>query len=230
MSVGADPGGGLDRSSPVDLERRHRGAAAEEWLFVVGPFGPVGDIGGLVSGYRIVGSVAWYWAALVRRHRPLLVVSDWAVPPRPDPLLVKSAGLWAEHVCDAPLEQWTIANETYAVALDDPDDAFGRAYGVPTPISWDLEWYATGAAAPHAGAAAGYEQAGVVHGRIDLGRSEAPIELTEIPSRRWHRWGAALAPVPLTPAFAHDGLRAPFRFPDGTAADWVLTPDGWRAR
>ncbi len=24
-------------------------------------------------------------------------------------------------------------------------------------------------------------------------------------------------------------LRAPFAFPDGSIADWVLTPDGWRA-
>ena len=44
---------------------------------------------------------------------------------------------------------------------------------------------------------------------------------------------ASLGPTPLGPvalpdAFAHTGLRAPFAFPDGTVADWVLTPDGWR--
>ena len=52
--------------------------------------------------------------------------------PRSDPLLVKAHGLWAEHMCDAPMEQWTVANETYAAALDDPDDALGRAYGQPS--------------------------------------------------------------------------------------------------
>jgi glutamate-1-semialdehyde aminotransferase len=29
---------------------------------------------------------------------------------------------------------------------------------------------------------------------------------------------------------AHTGLRAPFAFPDGSVADWVLTPQGWRSR
>ena len=72
----------------------------------------------------------------------MLHVADWHVPRRADPLLVKSDGLWAEHTCDAPMEQWTVANETYAAALDDPDDALGRAYGVTTALSWDLEWYA----------------------------------------------------------------------------------------
>ena len=66
------------------------------------------------------------------------------MPVRADPLLVKAHGLWAEHTCDAPMEQWTVANETYATALDDPDDALGRAYGMPSPIAFDLEWYATG--------------------------------------------------------------------------------------
>ena len=62
---------------------------------------------------------------------------------RADPFLVKAPGLWAEHTFDAPMQQWTVANETYATALDDPDDALGRAYGVPTAVAFDLEWYAT---------------------------------------------------------------------------------------
>jgi len=59
---------------------------------------------------------------------------------RSDPLLVKGDGLWAEHTCDAPMEQWTVTNETYATALDDPDDALGRAYGEPTAVAFDIEW------------------------------------------------------------------------------------------
>ena len=87
--------------------------------------------------------MAWYWAALTRTGAPLLHVADWQVPLRANPLLVKGHALWAEHTCDAPMEQWTVTNETYAAALDDPDDALDRAYGVPTALSWDLEWYAT---------------------------------------------------------------------------------------
>ena len=112
---------------------------------------------------------------------------------RADPLLVKGHGLWAEHTCDAPMEQWTVANETYATALDDPGDALDRAYGVPTALSWDLEWYAVATPVWHH-TPAGYEQAGVVHGVVELPDGDG-FELREVPAHRWHRWGAALAPV-----------------------------------
>ena len=52
---------------------------------------------------------------------------------RADPFLVKAPGLWAEHTLRRPdASSGRSANETYATALDDPDDALGRAYGVPT--------------------------------------------------------------------------------------------------
>jgi hypothetical protein len=209
-------------------ERRHSWARFEEWLFTawgVDDERLVRPATGLISGYRIVGDRAWYWAALARAGEPLLHVADWQVPLRSDPLLVKGDSLWAEHTCDAPMEQWTVANETYAAALDDPDDALGRAYGAPTALSWDLEWYAV--SEPRT-VPLGYEQAGVVHGVIELGGADS-IHLGEAPAHRWHRWGDQLGPVELPEAFAHTGLRAPFAFPDQTVTDWVLTPDGWRA-
>ena len=52
----------------------------------------------------------------------------------------------------------------------------------------------------------------------------------ETAAHRWHRWGDVLGAPVVPPAFAHTGARAPFAFPDGTTIDWVLTPDGWRAR
>ena len=57
-----------------------------------------------------------------------------------------------------------------------------------------------------------------------------PVHLIEAPAHRWHRWGDELGPVELPEAFAHTGLRAPFAFPDGSVADWVLTPGGWGDR
>lgn len=181
---------------------------------------------GVISGYRIVGTTAWYWAALARVDEPLVHVTEWHVPRRTDPLLVKADGLWAEHTCDAPMEQWTVTNETYAAALDDADDALGRAYGTPTAVAFDLEWYATAPAEP---VPSGYQQTGVVHGVIELAGT-AGIHLEEAGAHRWHRWGTGLDPVEPPHAFAHSGVRAPFAFPDGTITDWVLTPEGWRRR
>ena len=219
------------------VDGRHPGSI-EEWVFTA--WTDASDLG-VISGHRIVGTRAWYWAALARAGRPLLHITDFDVSVRADPFIVKGEQMWAEHLCDAPLEQWTVGNETYASALDDPDDALGRAYGTPTPIAFDLEWYAT--ERPTA-VDAGYEQVGVVHGVIEV-LGEPTIELTEVPAHRWHRWTAtipggaldaspatalapALAPIPIGRAAAHGGVRAPFAFPDSSLLDLVVTPAGWR--
>lgn len=206
-------------------DTRH-GGTVEEWVFAAW----TDDARlGVISGHRIVGSTAWYWAALARVGRRLLHITDFEVPVRADPFIVKGEAMWAEHFRDAPMEQWSVGNETYASALDDADDALGRAYGIPTPIAFDLEWYAT---APPSAVEHGYEQVGVVHGAIEV-LGEATIGLEEIAAHRWHRWvdadrGVALGPIELPVAAAHTGLRAPFAFPDGTTLDPVLTPSGWR--
>ncbi len=209
-------------------EGRHAGTV-EEWLFTA--WTPGADLG-LLSGHRIVGRTAWYWAALVRAGRDLLHIVDFDVPVRADPFVVKGEALWAEHTCDAPFEQWSIGNETYASGLADPVEALGRAYGTPTPIAFDLEWYATGGAVD---LPQGYTQPGAVHGSIEV-LGEDPIHVAEIPAARWHRWAdagpadpRALGPVEFPAAVAHTGLRAPFRFPDATVADLVLTAAGWHA-
>jgi hypothetical protein len=216
-------------------DARHDGAPVEEWVFAAW----TSDARlGLISGHRIVGRNAWYWSALARADRPLLHVTDFDVPVRADPFIVKGEALWAEHHCDAEMEQWSIGNETYASAIEDPDEALGRAYGDPTPIAFDLEWYATGSATPiepageRAAIDAGYEQLGVVHGAIEV-LGEPRLELTEVPARRWHRWtthGSGFGPLALPEVRAHVGVRAPFAFPDGSVSDLVLTPEGWARR
>jgi hypothetical protein len=227
-------------------------ATIEEWVFSA--WTADGELA-VVSGHRIIGRTAWYWAALARRDRPLLHVCDFDVPVRADPFIVKGEAMWAEHFCDAEMEQWSVGNETYAAAFDDPQEALGRGYGVPTPIAFDLEWYATAGPvgigptvhdAPGV-APRGYSQSGVVHGSIEVA-GERAVELEEVPARRWHRWvdadldagfgsavgagrsGPAMAPIELAAARAHTGVRAAFRFPDGSTIDWVATTDGWRRR
>lgn len=224
---------------------RHEGSI-EEWVFTAW----TADGGlGVVSGHRIVGRTAWYWAALARAGRPLLHITDFDVPVRADPFIVKGEQLWAEHTCDAPLEQWSIGNETYASAIDHVDDALGLGYGTPTPIAFDMEWYAVAPVWPlsddgravEAGGreGGGYGQDGVVHGTIEI-LGEPPVELVEQPGRRWHRWTgtgvagssrpADLGRLTLPEAVAHTGVRAPFAFPDGSVDDLVLTPTGWVRR
>lgn len=215
-------------------EGRHLDAGVEEWVFLA--WAPDARLG-VVSAHRIVGRTAWYWAAVARSDHALLHVLDTEVPVRADPFIVKGEALWAEHICDAAFEQWSVGNETYAAALDDPDEGLGRAYGSPTPIAFDLEWYAVGAPVgePGDGDIEGYTQRGVVHGSIEVA-GEPTIELAEVPAFRWHRWrrqpagDGALGSPPLAEAHAHTNLRAPFALPDGEIWDLALTPDGWRRR
>ncbi len=214
---------------------RHSTAAIEEWVFAAW----TADAAlGVISGHRIVGRTAWYWAALAREGRALLHIADFDVPVRADPFIVKGEALWAEHTCDDPMSQWSIGNETYASAIDDFDEALGRAHGDRTPIAFDLEWYATAPATPleptgdRAAVAAGYEQVGVVHGAIEI-LGEPRLELAEVPGHRWHRWtshATGFGPLTLPEVRAHAGVRAPFAFPDGTVSDLVLTPEGWARR
>jgi hypothetical protein len=225
----------LPGRDPAWSDDRHAGAPIEEWVFAA--WTPDGRLG-LISGHRIVGRTAWYWASLAREGRPLLHITDFDAPVRADPFIVKGEALWAEHHCDAEMEQWSIGNETYASSIDDADEALGRAYGHPTPIAFDLEWYATGAPTPieatgdRAGTDSGYEQVGVVHGAVEV-LGEPRLELAEIPAHRWHRWttrNTGFGPLVLPEVRAHAGVRSPFAFPDGSISDLVLTRQGWARR
>ena len=207
--------------SPDD-ERPHDGLV-DEWVFAV--WVPDASLG-IVSGHRLFNHHSWYWAAMVETGRPLMHLTEWEVVVRAfDPFIVKAPEMWAEHQLDAPMEQWSIGNEAYFVGLDDPEEALGRAYGTPTPVAMDLEWYATGGPTEIAN---GYEQPGVVHGEIEL-MHRPNLELVEVPGHRWRRWGIGLGALATTAGSdsAGSGHEAPFAFPDGTSARWTLTTNGW---
>lgn len=218
--------------SPDD-EQPHFGLV-DEWVFAV--WAPDASLG-IVSGHRLFEGHAWYWAAMIEADRPLMHLTEWEIVVRAfDPFIVKAPEMWAEHQLDAPMEQWSIGNEAYFVALDDPADALGRAYGRPTPVAMDLEWYSTGSATEIAN---GYEQPGVVHGEIEL-MHRPNLELVEVPAHRWRRWGIGLgALTTVSPEQTGEtgtinganGLPcAPFAFPDGTSSTWRLDTHGWTSR
>lgn len=206
----------------------------DEWVFAA--WAPDATFG-IISGLRLLGHRMWYWSALVQEGAPLLHLAEFDAARRPDPFLVKAPEMWAEHHCLDLLRQWSIGNEAFFTELDDPADALGRCFGTPRPVSFDLEWYATGSLVPlgttrhDPGVSSGFEQAGVVHGVVEM-LHRPHLEVAEIPAYRWRRWSPAaeLAPIELPRVVAHTDLRAPFSFPDGAVSDWVLTSDGWWSR
>lgn len=222
----------LDHSRPVaNDEKWHRTAEVDEWVFSAWN---ADASAGVISGYRIIHGEAWYWAAAVQEGYPVLHLIESGIVLRSDPLLVKAHGLWAEHICLDPLRQWSIGNETFAVALSDPTEALGRSYGIPTPIGCDLEWYATqepqSVQMDPGGGRYGFVQEGVMHGQVEV-IGMPSIRFTEAPARRWRRWGRApMGPLAMPTARAHSGLRAVFAFPDNSVIDLVLTSSGWCLR
>lgn len=175
------------------------------------------------TSYRLIGaSQAWYCWALWQVGKPLLHVTEFDIARRHDPMIVKAQSLWAEFTCDAPFEQWTLGNETYAVELDDPADALGVAHGHVVPVASDFEWYGDGEVDP---CPDGYQQWGTLVGTLETRLGS--VELENLRAHRTHRWTMAASLESMSsPPRAHLGPRLPFRFPDGTCRDLFLTPAG----
>jgi hypothetical protein len=201
---------------PLD-EQRHRAAVVEAWWF----WGWLRDgSAGLYVGLELRGRRFDYWAGLVRAGHPYLHVVELDGTGLRSGLEIKPERMWADHVCDEPFRQWSLGNEAYGVALDDPGAALGRAYGEPVPVAFDVEWYAT--QAPRA-VAGGYAQDGEIDAEIEL--REGRLGLVG-PATRVHVWGTSWLPVaPSLPTGW--GLRAPYRRSDGLGVEQLLTAEGW---
>lgn len=199
---------------------------AERWWFGWWA-GSAGEGGGFVELTLFPNRRhGWYRCALVRPGEALLVIVDHDVPVPRVGLEFRSHGLWADHTVEASHRQWTVANEAFALALDDPDELIGRGYGTPQPFALDAEWYAAADPVAAPGGVGGYTQAGELEGTVELGGGRRLA--VDGMAARAHTWG----PVVLPPAGAPDGPvlgRVPDRWPDPFAAvvDDVLTPAGW---
>lgn len=216
-----------DRWAPGDEGRHGAGAGpwwAERWWFAWG------DTATASAGFTELvlfpnRSQAWYRAALVRPGAPLLAIVDHDAPIPRLGLELRAEGLWADHTVEAAFEQWTVANEAYALALDDGDELIGRGYGTPEPMAFDVEWYASSGpvAMDH-----GYAQAGEVVGVVELGGGRR-LDV-QAPAARAHTWGPLTLPDVDDGADEPAAMRVPDRWPApfGAVVDDVLTPAGWR--
>jgi hypothetical protein len=103
------------------------------------------SLGGSVRLMRDLGrGRAAYWACVVGDGRPLVTVRDDDVPlPRGTTLEVRTSGLWSAIHVETPGEHWSVGLEAFALALDDPYDAWADERGDLVPLGFDLEWEAT---------------------------------------------------------------------------------------
>jgi hypothetical protein len=203
-------------------ELRHPDVAVEAWWWW--GWTPEADVGFFV-GLELRGRKFDYWAGVVREGEPYLYIEELDGTGLRDGLEIKPPEMWAGHTCDDPFRQWSLGNEAHGVLLDDPADVLRRPYGTPAPVTFDVEWYADGAAEP---IAHGYQQAGEVDARIEL--TEGVLEIEGL-GHRVHVWGVPyVPPSSLAMPAGDDVLRAPYRLRDGRAVWQVLTRGGWLAR
>lgn len=133
---------------------------------------------------------AWFWAYLAGRDRPLIAVRDHDLElPRTGGLEARGEGLWSALNCETALDHWSVGLEAFAVALDDPLEAYRGERGDRVALGFDLEWEARGPAldsGPFVSGSSGYDQGCDVFGEILLGSGTVAFEG---PGFRDHSWG-----------------------------------------
>lgn len=207
----------------ADDEREHPDVAVEAWWF----WGAAAGQGaGVFIGLELRGRRYDYWAGLIRVDEPYLYVEELDGADRRDGLEIKPAQMWADAVCDVPFQQWSIGNEAHGVLLDDPGEAWRRAYGTLVPVTFDIEWYGAGEPSPivPSPTSSGYRQAGEVDVQIEL--TSGVLSFAGV-GERVHVWGAPYMPSSFAMPIASSGMRAPYRRSDGVTVDQVLTDRWW---
>ena len=206
-------------------EHRHVGAPVEAWWW----WGAADDLSaGVFVGFELFGGRYDSWAGLVRVEEPYLYIEELNGADLRSGLEIKPAQMWADHVCDVPFRQWSLGNEAHGVLLDDPEEAWRRAYGTLVPVTFDVEWYGALEAVIRLDGlptgADGYRQTGDVDVQIEL---TSGVLAFSGPGERVHVWGVPYMPSSFAMPIAPAGMRAPYRRSDGAIVDQVLTDRWW---
>ena len=178
-----------------------------------------GSLGGFVR-LAVDGDRATFWAALVGDDRPYLLVRDDDVaPPAGSTPEIRAEALWSALECETPLEHWTVGLEAFAVALDDPEEAWHGERGDRVGLGFDLEWEGSAPAVPGERA---FGQTCTVHGEVLVGRGEQ----LAIDGHGWRCRSWAQLTLPEPPGTGAVRHRAPL-LDDGAPVVYELRQTGF---
>ena len=171
--------------------------------------------------------LAWWWTHVLLPDLPgPVVVRDHEVALPRQGLEIHADGLWGELTCESPFEHWTYGLEAFGVRLDDAADSLHGEIGERMPVGLDIEWEATPALGPHEyhpARGGGYEQFGIVHGEVMIGRSRFELDAVGM---RSHSWGAPRLDKSECSAWLHSPeLVMSFAVSDG-CVDGYIARDG----
>ena len=174
-------------------EARHRPSGAPGWheAHRVDAWSSDGGLGlsWSVTARPATGRVS-FLASVLRRDEPSIVLAEDDIELPAARWEVRTSGLWADCVCETPLDHWSYGLESFALIVSDPAELRGRGLGDRVALGWELEFEASGEArwdAPDA-----YRQDGEVHGIVLVGRQRLEVSLAGV---RRHWWGSAPPPV-----------------------------------
>lgn len=145
--------------------------------------GPAMAMSLMISLHPGRGHAAFH-GCMVRLGEAPIVVVEFDVPPPTHGWEVRASGLWADHVCETPLEHWSYGLEAFGLAIDDPAELLGAALGDRTALGWELEFEAR-AEAQWTGRER-YGQIGSVHGLMLEKHTTTEVDGYGI---RSHWWG-----------------------------------------
>ena len=213
-------------------ERAHVPADApwwwETWHLDVATDGGVGLAVRLACAPAL--GVAWWWTHLLSPDLDgPLVVRDHEVGLPRQGLEVRADGLWGELWCESPFEHWTYGLEAFGVMLDDPADSLRGEIGERMPVGLDIEWEVDPSAtvARRLGASDsvdGYEQFGIAHGDVLLGRSRFELDGA---ARRSHTWGVPRVDLAARAAWLRSpALTLSFAAVEQESVDGCVAPNG----
>ncbi len=148
----------------------------------------------LAVSFQISARPNWgtasFLAAVLELGALPVVIAEVEVPLPETSWEVRASGLWADHICETPLDHWSYGLEAFALAVDDPFELLGRAVGDRVPLGWELEFEASGAAlldgATLDQSTGAYHQVGRSHGLLLSSDGEREIDGLAV---RSHRWG-----------------------------------------
>jgi hypothetical protein len=138
--------------------------------------------GGTVAITTSSGGVTYRAVFALNDAETAIVASDSLAEPR-DGLLLRGDGMWADHICEIPLEHWSAGLEAFAVVIEPPlpvDVLSVR--GDLVPFGFDLEWQTLRMTTDDDDE---YAMECLVIGEVLVGPDR--IEIDGL-GARWHRW------------------------------------------
>ena len=222
---------------PIE-ERRHR-PSSDRWWAECFEFDVAASPNGAPPLFAKVTLLpnqqrAWFWAAVIDDPYVLCRDDELALP-QAGPIELRGGGLWMHAICESPLEHWTVAMEAFAIAFDDPTEAWRSERGDRIGLAFDLEWEcASGDVVDDGGGSNGGDYRAVCRVSGDLQVSDDRWDVDAL-GRRRHAWGPLLDIVGGESGPSSALLTAPLQCetPNGTRqllrwSDATEAPPRWR--